>query len=53
MHQAPEIKEITKTILRDPPLDPRDWLVMFFDRPQPETMGMEWFLTPFTAQERN
>ena len=46
MHQAPEIKEINKTILRDPPLDPRDWLVMFFDRPQPETMGMEWFLTP-------
>ena len=53
MHQAPEIKEINKTILRDPPLDLRDWLVMFFDRPQPQTMGMEWFLTPFTAQERN
>jgi len=26
---------------------------MFFDRPQPEGMGLEWFLTPFIEQERN
>ena len=53
MRRKPETNEVNRTILRDHALNPRDWLVMFFDRPQPEGMGLEWFLTPFTEQERH
>jgi hypothetical protein len=53
MPREPETKEKNMPMPRDCPMESRDWLVMFFDRPQPEGMGLEWFLTPFIEQERN
>ena len=53
MPQTPEAKETNVTAPRLKALDPRDWIVMFFDRPQPEGMGLEWFLPPLTEQERS
>ena len=53
MPRESETKEKNMPIPRDSPVERRNRLVMFFDHPQPEGMGLEWFLTPFIEQERN
>ena len=53
MPREPQIKDMTMRPNREPASHPRDWIAMFFDRPQPEGMGPEWFLNPVTEQEKN